>query len=77
VKLNYREKYRLWVEDFACFRFHHKIGGNVLFFLANMGVWNLLENISNEKYCPDFTAQLIMSLVLTGAFYVHKNNKEL
>lgn len=74
--MNYREKYRLWVEDFACFRFHHKIGGSLLIFLANMGLWNLVANISNEKYFSDFTVQLIMSLVFTVAFYVRKNPKE-
>ncbi|WP_032096967.1 MULTISPECIES: hypothetical protein [unclassified Alteromonas] len=74
--MKFQEKYKLWIEDFSCFRFHHKVGGNLLFFLANMGIWNLLAQISSEKYFSNFTVQLVMSLVFTAAFYVRKNPKE-
>ncbi|MBQ4880604.1 hypothetical protein J8M21_25730 [Pseudoalteromonas luteoviolacea] len=70
------ERYKLCVEDFAFFRFQHKIGGSIVAFLINMGIWNLLAHLTKESYFSSFTVQLIMSLLFTAVFFIGSNPKE-
>ncbi|WP_145925022.1 hypothetical protein [Pseudoalteromonas luteoviolacea] len=74
--MNINEKYKLCVESFSCFWFQHKIGGSIIAFLVNMGVWNLLAHMTKESYFSSFTVQFIMSLLFTAAFFVRSNPKE-
>ena len=65
-----KKTYVQFSKDFRQFRFNHKLGGVVIVFLMNMGIWSLAARVSNEPYFSSLFTQLLMSVIFTAVFYV-------
>jgi hypothetical protein len=65
-----------FARDFAVFRAKHKLGGILVLFLTNMGIWSLVGQISDDSILASFQFQLIMSLLFTTFYFPFSANHE-
>ncbi|GEM_PF-5630859 len=70
-----KKRYQQFSRDFQQFRFEHKLGGGIVVFLMDMGIWNLASTLSNDPYVSSFYTHFFMSILLTLVFYVGRKPK--
>lgn len=74
MKLSHR--YNIFVDDFSDFRARHKVGGSLVLFLINMGIWNIASKVSDDSFLSSFYTQVLMSALFTTVFYARKKPKD-